>query len=520
MLKKLLGRNLFFKLFWSHLLVVVITLVVVSFFFSYMVERYFFSAREWEFMSEAEKVVEVLEEEVRRGNRGEIQKLASVLAVSMDKNIRVIYPSYQNNGQMIEAIPRPQEEETQIGLDQNEIEHVLQGNSLSKKMLGPDMQGLLVAFPLFQEPALSQLPDKVRIHGENELERMDFERDVVIQANREEVIAAITVSSPLTGVEATIAQVSRLAIYSGLFATALAGILAFSLAKKISNPIRKMTKSARELIKGNFRSRTKVEGGGELAELSATFNKAVHEIEQTVEEQKRLQNMQKNLVASASHEFRAPLTSIQGFVEAIKDGFVEDEEERQKYLQVILDNTFYLNRLVNDLLDLSSMETGSFQLRWEPVELQELLKKAVDNIQQKASHKKIQLELKHEEMLPLIWGDKDRLLQVLNNLLENAVYYTPHGGVITVYAAKDQEEIMFSVSDTGTGIPQEELPYIWDRFYKVDKSRNRAYKGKGLGLSIVKELVRMHNGRVDVTSTSDIGSTFYVYLPLRTGEDE
>ena len=516
MIKKWLG-NLFFKLFCSHLLVVIITLIVVSFFFSYMVERYFFSAQEWELTAQAEKVVEVLEEEVRRGSREEVKKIASALAVSMDKKIRVIYPPAETNEHMIEALPHEGEEETQIGLEQNEIEHVLQGNSLSKKLLGPDMQRLLIAFPLFQEPRDRELPpEKVGTVKNTEVETL-ISRGIEGEPGQEkEVIGAITVSSPLAGVEATIAQVSRLAIYSGIFATALAGVLAFSLAKTISNPIRVIIKSARELIKGNFHSRTDVKVGGELGELASTFNQAVNEIEKTVEEQKRLQNLQKNLIASASHEFRAPLTSIQGFVEAIKDGFVDNEEEKQKYLQVTLDNTLYLKRLVDDLLDLSSLESGNLQFRWEKIQPQALLQKAIDNIQQKALQTNIYLECKIDQELPWIYGDEDRLFQVLINLLENAIFYTPAEGTITISAVEGNNEIIFSVSDTGPGLPPQDLPYIWDRFYKVDKARNRAHKGKGLGLSIVKEIVRLHNGKVDVTSTEGKGTTFYVYLPTNS----
>ena len=178
-------------------------------------------------------------------------------------------------------------------------------------------------------------------------------------------MGVITVNAPLTGITATIAQISRLTLYSGILAAVIAGILAFSLAKNISLPLQAMTKAARELVKGNFKSRIEVNTSGELQELAATFNQAVDEVEKTVAEQKRLQALQQNLVANVSHEFRAP-DFYTGFADAMLEGFVT-EEERERYLRVILDNTLHLNRLVNDSLELSSLESGHVQFKWGSV---------------------------------------------------------------------------------------------------------------------------------------------------------
>lgn len=492
MLNKWRRGSLFFKLLSAHLFIVLITLLSVNFFLSHLVEEYFFSAREWELTAQAEKVAEVMEEEILTGNREEIKKVAGALALSMDVKIRVIDPAKSprlQKEQVIVAAPRESEEETQLGLEQSEIEHVLQGNSLSKKVFGPEMQRLLVAIPVFENTNSSSNPGNV--------------------------ISVITVSAPLAGVEATIAQISRMSTYSGLFAAAVAGILALSLAKTISNPLQVMTRAARELLQGNFSSRINVNTTGEMEELVATFNQAVEEIEKTVKEQKRLQNLQQNLVANVSHEFRAPLTSIQGFAEAILDGHVK-EDEKENCLHIVLDNTRYLNRLVNDLLELSSIESGDIQLHWEHVSPISLAKRVVDSNQPKIQDKQIEMENQIDPNLPSIWGDEDRLFQVLNNLMENAIHYTPRGGTIKIKAVHQNEEIVFSVQDNGPGIPSEDISHIWDRFYKVDKSRNRAHKGKGLGLCIVKELVHLHQGRVSVHSIPGKGSTFYVFLPPAT----
>ena len=498
MWNKLKTGNLFFKLLGAHLLVVLITLLAVSLVFSYLVEEYFFSTREWELALQAEKVAETLKEEIQSGNHEQVKIVAGALAASMDLKIRVIDPMEEHREQeIITVAPVDEKEETQLGLEQREVDYVLEGNSYSKKVFGPEMQRLLVAIPVFQK---------------TEYDNVENGSD-----NPQEVIGVITVSAPLTGVQATVAQLSRLFTYSGLIAAAVAGALALSLSKTISKPLQVMTQAARELVKGNFRSRIDVNDTGEMGELGTTFNQAVDEMEKTVEEQKRLQELRQNLVANVSHEFRIPLTSIQGFAEAMQDGLVVEEKERERCLQLILDNTFYIKRLVSDLLELSSIESGHIQLQWVQLSTKDLIDRVIHSARQKAESKNITLEC--EQHLPIYMeGDEDRLFQILINLLDNAITYTPEGGYIKVEALEKEEEITFVVKDNGSGIPEEDLPHIWERFYKVDKARSRANKGKGLGLAITRELVHLHRGNVSVKSTPGKGSAFYVHLPKKQGE--
>ncbi|MEW5921473.1 MAG: HAMP domain-containing sensor histidine kinase [Bacillota bacterium] len=496
----------FGKLLAAHLVVILITLVAVGFFFSYLVEKYFFSAHEWELTDQGEKIAEMLAVEFQSGNYEEVIKMSRTLALSMGVKIRVI--DNQKN-EVVSAMPQGSDSDPGVDLEPKEIDYVLQGDNLSKKVYGPATQRLLVAMPIFKEEG-----------GE------EADSDPQADPPEPEIIGAITVSAPLSSIKATVARVSRLVLFSFFFATIVAGLLAFSLSKTISRPLQAMTRAAREMAKGNFRSRISVNDTGELGQLAATFNQAVEEVDKTVQEQKRLQALRQNLVASVSHEFRAPLTSIQGFVDAMLEGFIR-EEERDKYLKVILSNTLHLNRLVDDLLELASIESGYIQLRREVVSPRSLAERALDTVLPQAREKEISLEHKYGENLPAIRGDQDRLYQVLVNLLENAIAYTPAGGKIVLESrryvdAGDDEssesnevkaKIIFMVSDNGAGIPPEEIPYIWERFYKVDKARNRAHKGKGLGLAIVRELVHLHHGQVKVDSIPEKGSTFSVILP-------
>lgn len=478
--------SLFGKLLAAHLVVIVITMLVVGFFLTYLVEKYFFSAREYELVTKAENVAGMLADEFHRGSFDEVEKMAQTLAYSLDMKIRVFLP---NKEEIVTALPKDEVGGDEVGLEEGEIDQVLEGNTMSKKMYGPGIQQILVAMPVMQES-----------------------QEEVICGLPPKIMGVITVNAPLTGITATIAQISRLTLYSGILAAIIAGILAFSLAKNISLPLQAMTKAARELVKGNFKSRIEVNTSGELQELAATFNQAVDEVEKTVAEQKRLQALQQNLVANVSHEFRAPLTSIQGFADAMLEGFVT-EEERERYLRVILDNTLHLNRLVNDLLELSSLESGHVQFKWGSVCPRELAAKALHSIEPKAREKNILLKHHFARELALLWGDENRLYQVLINLLENAITYTPPLGQISLIVEGKDDKIIFTVRDNGSGIPASDLPHIWDRFFKVDKARNRAQKGKGLGLAIARELVHLHHGQVTVSSTPGQGSSFSVLLP-------
>ena len=235
---------------------------------------------------------------------------------------------------------------------------------------------------------------------------------------------------------------------------------------------------------------------------------------QDVTEVRQLEEMRRNFVANVSHELRTPMTAIQGFVEALLDGLAEDKESQERYLQVILDETIRLNRLITDLLDLSRLETGQLSWPLEPIELRPLLQEVSTKLQPQFARQELQLLLQIPERLPMVFGNRDRLQQVLINLLSNALSFTPAGGRVTLAAAAEHDWVRVSVEDTGIGIPADEQELVWERFHKVDKARTRKLGGTGLGLSIVKQIVEAHGGSVGLESTPGQGSTFFFTLPV------
>ncbi len=241
-------------------------------------------------------------------------------------------------------------------------------------------------------------------------------------------------------------------------------------------------------------------------------------------ELRRLEMVRKDFVANVSHELRTPLTSIKGYIEALLDGAKDDPETSTQFLNIILKQSDRLNLILEDLLQLSKIESGQVQFKREPLHIQSIIERTLAILKPLADKKGHRLVSFVEEHLPAVLGDEDRLIQILSNLLDNAVKYTPENGTITVAAhpvSDDTEQpaavtaVELSVTDTGIGIPEIERPRVFERFYRVDKARSRELGGTGLGLAIVKHIVEGLGGRVWVEANAPTGIRFVVRLPAQ-----
>jgi two-component system sensor histidine kinase ResE len=235
-----------------------------------------------------------------------------------------------------------------------------------------------------------------------------------------------------------------------------------------------------------------------------------------VTEERRLDKLRKDFVANVSHELRTPLAMLQGYSEALMDDIAETPEERREIAQVINEESQRMGRLVRELLDLARMEAGHIQV--EPVErsLYDFVGRVIRKFQALAREKQIHLSADLAEGLPTVYWDEDKIEQVLTNLIDNAIRHTPAGGSVCVHVYQQDGMIHLDVEDTGSGIPDEDLPFVFERFYKADKARTRGQSGgTGLGLAIVKHLVTAHGGNVSVKSQLGVGTTFMVELPER-----
>lgn len=231
--------------------------------------------------------------------------------------------------------------------------------------------------------------------------------------------------------------------------------------------------------------------------------------------EKRLEQMRRQFISDASHEMRTPLTSIGGFASAIADGTAGSQEERVRSATLIVREVHRLSRLVEDLLNLSRIESGAVSLDLEEIDLQELIGGAVESMETQGAEKQVEFEVEVPEGLPQVRADSDRVYQVLVNLLSNALRFNRPRGRIGVRALEVNGEVRVEVSDTGAGIPPDQLPHIWERFHRADPSRARQDGGTGLGLAIVRSIVEAHGGRVSAESELGKGSTFSFTLPTR-----
>lgn len=300
------------------------------------------------------------------------------------------------------------------------------------------------------------------------------------------------------------AEVQRSLWWTGL-AAAAAGILLVSLmSRRILSPVQRLNAAARRLGQGDLSQRVPAAGPRELQDLSRTFNTMAENL-QAAEQQRR------SLVADVAHELRTPLSNLQGYLEAVQDGLLAADSTT---ISALRQQTAHLIALVEDLRLLAQAEAGVLQLHRTPTALGELLGAAVDDFRPRAEGKELRLTLEVDPDTPLLWLDQTRIRQIVGNLLENALLHTPEGGGIGVMAGPAAGGgVAVSIRDSGPGIPAADLPYIFDRFYRVDPSRARASGGVGLGLTIARQLARAHGGDLVAASPAGAGTVFTLTLP-------
>ncbi len=303
---------------------------------------------------------------------------------------------------------------------------------------------------------------------------------------------------------AFLAGINRALVLAAVVAGLAAVLLTVGLSRRILRPIETLTAAARRMEKGDLSQRVEVQSNDEIGELARAFNAMADGLT-------RLEELRRNMVTDVAHELRTPLSNIQGYLEALQDGVVEPKRE---VIDSLHEEAMLLNRLVDDLQELALAEAGQLKLECQPVAPADLVNRAIEAVRAQATAGGITLQTDLPADLPLVDVDPQRIGQVLGNLLNNALTHTPSGREIVVAARPGESEVEVSVSDTGEGIPPEHLPYIFERFYRADKSRSRATGGTGLGLAIAKQLVEAHGGRIEVESEVGRGTQFTFILPV------
>lgn len=322
-------------------------------------------------------------------------------------------------------------------------------------------------------------------------------------------------------------ELARPLATAGLASLLLSAIVAALLSRSITRPLIAMTDASAKIAQGDYRQVIPTQGQDEVARLADSFNRMADEVE-------RSRQAQRDFLANVSHDLKTPLTSIQGFSQAMLEGAIHDEQGYDRAAQIINEEAAHMSRLIQQLLSLARLEGGEALTERTPIAPGELVKQVAEKLGPLVAEAELEIALSVPPNLPAVYGDEEHLEQALSNLIDNAVKYTPAGGQIGVVVQqlrtkggraasqtdlvcappklRDGHWVAICVKDTGTGISREELPHVFERFYRADKSRGRA-GGTGLGLAIAKEIVEAHGGVIDVSSEQGSGSCFSVFLP-------
>jgi signal transduction histidine kinase len=298
-------------------------------------------------------------------------------------------------------------------------------------------------------------------------------------------------------------QFWRQLLVAGAAAAAIALLVARWLARGMTQPLRDMAKAARRMERGDYGQRVVTSSRDEVGQLAVAFNRMSSELE-------NLERLRRDLVANVSHELKTPISALRAHLENLLDGV---ESADPQTLQVMLAQSERLGRLVDQLLELSRLESGDVPLDRRAVPLPPLVARVLSEIRVTSSRRDVELSEEVDEDLPPVFADAERVHQVLFNLLDNAVRFTPAGGSVSISAARRNGAVEVTVSDTGPGISAEHLPRVFDRFYRVDPARSRDEGGTGIGLAIARSVVEAHGGRIWAASEPGRGSAFTFELP-------
>lgn len=300
-----------------------------------------------------------------------------------------------------------------------------------------------------------------------------------------------------------------LLVFAGGIAVALGSFFAIALTERIN----RLESATHAIAQGDLSARAAITGGDEIAALAQSFNEMAERLEAADRQQKELERLRRDLVAWAGHDLRTPLASIRLLVEALADGVVSDPQMTQQYLTQAKKQVDHLSLLVDDLFQVSQLDAGGLPLDLEPASLSDLISDTLESFSGLATQKGVSLSGSAAPGIDPVRMDVQRIGRALNNLVSNALNYTPPGGSITLCAEKTAGGINVSIRDTGEGIAPDDLPHIFERFYRGDKSRNQSQGGSGLGLVIAKGIVEAHRGSLHVRSEYGQGTEFILTLP-------
>jgi signal transduction histidine kinase len=473
----MINRSIFRRLLFSHISIILLGLATVGLVTSYLVKGFMYDSRRQQMVRQAHQVNQALLDTPPDRGRSAVDTLAF-----LDKAFDGRLWLFDTKGKIIATSA-----EADVYVNKSVADGVVQ-----KVLAGQDVVEPLV-FPGLPEPMISV---------------------VVPLGKGDQITGGLILHAPVQGLNQTVGQVRETILWATLLAVILSTVAGSYLSWSISRPLKEIERVAAEIGNGRYDQQVAVRSADEVGDLAVAINRMAAELSLIDRERESLSTAREELFANISHELRTPLTAILGFLEALQDGFAESAEQQQLYLAVTYREALHLQRLVEDLLDLTRLTSGRVAMQPMAVNVVALAEEVVQQLSPVARARGNELRVEPPAVaLPMIAADPVRLRQVLTNLVENSIKFTDRG-TITMRMAADANELSIQVADTGIGIAEGELPLIWDRFYKADRVRPRNRGGTGLGLAIVRELVALHGGKIEAESQVGRGTTFTLRLPI------
>lgn len=419
------------------------------------------------------------------------------------------------------SVPSDQQIENQHKAQQDYLKFLAE--TLDVKITIFDMEGNIIATSAEQEVVPgSKIDEKfVEILKSSSVattQKMDEDTDQPLYAavvpmgnNEDEIKNGILLETVLSNLDRALSNMHLYMVIGGTVILLLIIFISVYLAMCISRPISRLTTTVTEISRGSFGSDYKEQSLDEINVLGGQINKLAERFQKMQTESSRMEEERGRLFTEISHELRTPLTAVQGFVEAIRDGVVQDEALRQRYLDTVYTQTIHISRLVDDIMQLSRLESGNITVEKLPVDINALASGVAMSMEPAAKSMNTLIRLDQKTDAAIILGDADRMEQVIRNLLKNAIRATENG-TVRIGIEKKQGKVVVSIEDNGIGISPEDLPHIWERFYRIKNQRDEQIqeKGSGLGLVIVKKLVQLQDGNIEVESQLGKGTTFQI----------
>ena len=343
-----------------------------------------------------------------------------------------------------------------------------------------------------------------------ELADKNFTYATAVRISGEPVAYVVGVQPVTESLKPYILAVLRMFGISAAITLAVAFFAVYVMTYEMTKPLRQMSEATKRYAEGDFSMRVEVGGRNEMADLAKAFNTMARDLAS-------LESSRRSFVANVSHELKTPMTTIGGFIDGILDGTI-GKDKQTHYLQIVSDEVKRLSRLVVSMLNLSKIEAGKLSLKRQDFDLCDMIFRTMLGFEQLIEQKQFRITGLENMESTIISGDKDMLMQVVYNLVDNAVKFTPEGGEIHFDAVHDMQKVYVSIRNSGKGISSEEIDRVFDQFYKVDKSRSFDVKGAGLGLYIAKSIVEMHGGAIKASSVENQYTEFSFWLPIRQGE--